>query len=256
MKRIALVTGGTRGIGLGVARALAADGFALALCGVRQEPEVKEVLDELRAPGAEVRYFRADVSSRDDRERLVARVRSSFGRLHVLVNNAGVAPATRADLLETAEDSFDRLVATNLKGPFFLTQTVARWMVEQRQESAGYAAAIVFVTSVSAEAASTDRGEYCVSKAGLAMTARLFALRLAPQGIPVFEVRPGIIRTDMTARVADKYDRRIADGLVPQRRWGEPDDVGRTVAALARGDAPYSTGAVVTVDGGLMIPRL
>jgi NAD(P)-dependent dehydrogenase (short-subunit alcohol dehydrogenase family) len=129
-------------------------------------------------------------------------------------------------------------------------------MVEQRQESAGYAAAIVFVTSVSAEAASTDRGEYCVSKAGLAMTARLFALRLAPQGIPVFEVRPGIIRTDMTARVADKYDRRISDGLVPQRRWGEPDDVGRTVAALARGDAPYSTGAVVTVDGGLMIPRL
>lgn len=255
MKRVALVTGGTRGIGLGVARALAAEGFDLALAGLREEAQVADVLAELRAKGGEVRYFRADIASHADRERLVAGVRSAFGRLHLLVNNAGVAPAVRADLLESGEDSFDRLLGVNLKGPYFLTQAVARFMVEQRQQ-AGYQGAIVFVTSMSAEAASPNRGEYCVSKAGLAMTARLFAVRLAEAGIPVYEVRPGIIRTDMTAAVAEKYDKLIGEGLIPQGRWGEPQDVGRVVAALARGDAAYSTGAVIMVDGGLTIPRL
>jgi NAD(P)-dependent dehydrogenase (short-subunit alcohol dehydrogenase family) len=254
VRRVALVTGGTRGIGLGIARALSAEGFDLALCGVREEPQVSEVLAELGAAG-EVRYFRADVASRQDRERLVAGVRSAFGRLHLLVNNAGVAPAVRADLLDAGEQSFDRLVDVNLKGPYFLTQAVARWMVEQKQQP-GYQGAIVFVTSVSAVAASPNRGEYCVSKAGLAMAARLFAVRLAASGIPVYEVRPGIIRSDMTAGVADKYDRLIGAGVVPQGRWGEPADVGRAVAALARGDAAYSTGAVGVVDGGFSIPRL
>ncbi len=255
MRRVALVTGGARGIGLGVARSLAAEGFDLALCGVREEAQVSGVLAELRATGGEVRYVQADIASREDRARLVASVRAAFGRLNLLVNNAGVAPAVRADLLESGEESFDRLISVNLKGPYFLTQAIARWMMEQKQQ-AGYQGAIVFVTSMSAEAASPNRGEYCVSKAGLAMTARLFAVRLAASGIPVYEVRPGIIRTDMTAGVAEKYDQLIGEGLVPQGRWGEPEDVGRVVTALARGEAAYSTGAVVMVDGGLTIPRL
>ena len=255
MRRVALVTGGSRGIGLGVARCLAAEGFELALCGLREEAQVRPVLDELRVSGGTVRYFQADVAARSDRERLVAEVRTAFGRLHLLVNNAGVAPAVRADLLEAGEESFDRLVGINLKGPYFLTQTVARYMLEQKREP-GWAGAIVFVTSVSAEAASANRGDYCVSKAGLSMAARLFAVRLAASGIPVYEVRPGIIHTDMTANVAEAYDRRIAEGLVPQGRWGEPEDVGRAVAALARGDAAYSTGAVIMVDGGFSVPRL
>jgi len=256
VRRVALVTGGTRGIGLGVARSLAAAGFDLALCGLRDGAQVEGVVAELRAAGSDVRYVRADVASRADREALVAAVRSDFGRLHVLVNNAGVAPAVRADLLEAGEESFDRLVDINLKGPYFLTQAVARYMLEQKEREAGFEGAIVFVTSVSAEAASTNRGDYCVSKAGLAMSARLFALRLAAASIPVYEVRPGIVHTDMTASVKDSYDRRIADGLVPQGRWGEPEDVGRVVAALARGDAAYATGAVIPVDGGFSIPRL
>jgi len=255
VRPVALVTGGTRGIGLATARALAGEGFDLALCGRREEAKVSHVLEEIRARGAEARYFRADIGTSDDRVRLVARVRSSFKRLQLLVNNAGVAPDVRADLLEAGEDSFDRLISINLKGPYFLTQAVARWMIEQKEQP-GYMGAIVFVTSMSAEAASPNRGEYCVSKAGLAMTARLFAVRLAGAAIPVYEVRPGIIRTDMTAAVAGNYDRLIRDGLIPQGRWGEAEDVGRVVAALARGDAPYSTGAVITVDGGLTIPRL
>jgi len=172
------------------------------------------------------------------------------------VNNAGVAPAARADLLDAGEESFERLVRTNLQGPYFLTQAVARWMIEQVRAGGGWSGCVVNVTSVSATVVSTNRGEYCVSKAGLAMAAQLWAVRLAEFAIPVYEVRPGIIRTDMTAGVADKYDRLIAEGLVPQGRWGTPEDVGRVVAALARGDAPYSTGAVLVVDGGLTIPRL
>jgi NAD(P)-dependent dehydrogenase (short-subunit alcohol dehydrogenase family) len=256
MRRVALVTGGTRGIGLGIARALARDGFDLAVCGVREEAEVAPTLAELRSGGAAAHYVRADVGERADRLRLVSEVRERLGRLHLLVNNAGVAPRVRADLLEAEEASFERLVRVNLQGPYFLTQSVARWMLEQKQADPGWSGAVVFVTSCSATMVSTNRGEYCVSKAGLAMAAQLWAARLAEAGIPVYEVRPGIVRTDMTAGVVEKYDRLIAQGVVPQGRWGEPDDVGRVVAALARGDAPYSTGAVVAVDGGLTIPRL
>ena len=256
MRRVALVTGGTRGIGLGIARALAADGFDLALCGVREEAAVAAVLAELSGAGAAARYFRADIGARADRARLVSEVREEFRRLHVLVNNAGIAPAVRADLLEAEEDSFERLLRTNLQGPYFLTQAVARWMIEQKRADGGWSGSVVNVTSTSATVVSTNRGDYCVSKAGLAMAAQLWAVRLAEFAIPVYEVRPGIIRTDMTAGVTDKYDRLIAEGVVPQGRWGTPEDVGRVVAALARGDAPYSTGAVVVVDGGLTIPRL
>jgi NAD(P)-dependent dehydrogenase (short-subunit alcohol dehydrogenase family) len=256
MRRAALVTGGTRGIGLGIARALAGKGFDLAVNGVRDDGAVAGVLAELRALGVEAHYVRADVGVGPERERLVSTVRERLGRLHVLVNNAGVAPSVRTDLLEASEESFDRVLRINLKGPYFLTQSVAQWMAEQKQASDAYTGCIVNVTSISATVASPNRGEYCVSKAGLAMASQLWAVRLAELGIPVFEVRPGIIDTDMTAAVHEKYDALIRAGLVPERRWGTPEDVGRAVAALATGEVPYATGAVLVVDGGLSLPRL
>ena len=251
--RTALVTGGTRGIGLGIARALAADGWHLALCGVRHADDVAAVLDTFDG-GAE--YFRADVGNPADRTRLAAEIAERYSAVNALVNNAGRAPRVRADILEASEDSFEELLRINLQGPYFLTQALARQMAAARQADPSFTASIVFVTSVSAEMASTARGEYCVSKAGLAMAAKLFAVRLAPLGIPVVEVRPGIIATDMTAGVREIYDTRIANGLVPERRWGQPDDIGRAVAALLRGDIPYATGTVVHIDGGLTIPTL
>jgi 3-oxoacyl-[acyl-carrier protein] reductase len=256
VRRTALVTGGTRGIGLGIARALAGKGFDLALNGVRDEGAVATVLGGLRALGGEAHYVRADIGDRSDRARLVATVRERLGRLHVLVNNAGVAPQARADILEAGEESFDRVLGVNLKGPYFLTQSVARWMAEQKDNDDEYAACVVNVTSISATVASPNRGEYCVSKAGLAMASQLWAVRLAALGIPVYEVRPGIIDTDMTAGVRERYDALINAGLVPERRWGTPEDVGRVVAALATGEMPYATGAVLIVDGGLTLPRL
>jgi 3-oxoacyl-[acyl-carrier protein] reductase len=254
--RVALITGGTRGIGLGVARALAKEGWDLALGGVRPDEEVADVLAELTRDGRRAVYVRGDIASAADRGRIVAAIRERFGAVNALVNNAGRAPRVRADLLSASEESFEEVLRANLQGPYFLTQAIARDQAERRRVDAAFVARIVFVTSVSAEMASPNRGEYCVSKAGLAMAARLFAVRLADAGIPVYEVRPGIIATDMTAAVRDAYEQRIADGLVPERRWGEPEDVGRVVAVLLRGDAPYATGTVVHVDGGLSIPRL
>ena len=252
-RRVALVTGGTRGIGLGIARALAAEGWDLALCGVRPAAAVKSVTD---AFDGRAQYFQADIASRADRERLAAAVADRWGAVNALINNAGRAPRVRADILEADEEGFETLVRVNLQGPYFLTQSLARQMLARRASDPGFRSTIVFVTSVSAEMASIARGDYCVTKAGLAMTVRLFATRLAASGIPVYEVRPGIIATDMTAPVHDAYDARIADGLVPERRWGQPEDVGRAVAALVRGDFPYATGSVINVDGGLGIPRL
>jgi len=249
--RTALVTGGTRGIGLGIAQALASNGWRLALCGVRPRDEVRGVLDTLTAAGTEAEYWPADIAKSSDRTRLVDSAFDRFATIDALVNNAGRAPRVRADLLEATEDSFEALLRTNLQGPYFLTQAYAN-----RLASANARGTIVFVTSVSAELASPNRGDYCVSKAGLAMAVKLFALRLAPAGIPVYEIRPGIIATDMTAGVRETYDRRIADGLVPQGSWGQPDDVGRVVAALLNGDLRYATGSVIHVDGGLAIPRL
>jgi NAD(P)-dependent dehydrogenase (short-subunit alcohol dehydrogenase family) len=253
---VAIVTGGTRGIGLGVARALARDGWDLALCGMRAEDAVTGVLEELRSDGARVVYTSLDISRTEDHDRFVTSVQQRWGRINALVNNAGRAPRVRADLLAASRDSFDEVLHTNLRGPYFLTQRVARILVEQRTAGRDVPSAIVFVTSVSATMASVNRGDYCVSKAGLAMAAQLFAARLAEHDVPVYEVRPGIIATDMTAPVKDAYDARIADGLVPARRWGTPDDVGRAVASLLKGDLPYATGSVITIDGGLSIPRL
>jgi 3-oxoacyl-[acyl-carrier protein] reductase len=256
MRRAALVTGGTRGIGLGIARALAGKGFDLAVNGVRDEEAVADVVHDLRALGVEAHYVRGDIGDHGEREALVATVRERLGRLHVLANNAGVAPAVRTDILEASEESFRHVLKVNLEGPYFLTQSVARWMIEQRKASDTYSGCIVNVTSISATVASPSRGEYCVSKAGLAMASQIWAVRLAEVGIPVYEVRPGIIDTDMTANVREKYDALIQAGLVPERRWGTPGDVGRAVAALASGEMPYTTGAVVVVDGGLTLPRL
>ena len=255
---IALVTGGARGIGLGISRALAADGWDLAIGGVRAPNEVADVLTALRSHGGRVHYVAADVGEPRDRRRLVDDVIATLGTPSALVNNAGRAPAVRNDLLEATEASFEELMRTNLQGPYFLTQAVANVMIAE-QKSRGTVPArggIVFITSVSAAMVSPNRGEYCVSKAGLAMAARLFAVRLAEYGIPVFEVRPGIIATDMTAAVKEKYDQRIAEGLIPDARWGTPQDVGAAVAALLRGDVKYATGSVLHVDGGLSIPRL
>jgi 3-oxoacyl-[acyl-carrier protein] reductase len=254
LRPLAVVTGGTRGIGLGIASALVQDGWNLAIAGLRPRDAVERVIGSLADQGGAVHYVQADVGQAADRARLVAEV-ESWGPLTALVNNAGRAPAVRADLLETTEENFEALLRTNLQGPYFLAQAFARAMVAARG-SRPSRMGIVFITSVSAEMASINRGEYCVSKAGLAMAVKLFAARLAPHGIPVYEVRPGIITTDMTAGVKNLYDQRIADGLVPDGRWGTPEDVGSAVAALLRGDVPYATGSVVHIDGGLTIPRL
>ena len=255
-KCVALVTGGSRGIGLGIAEALADSGFDLAINGVRESAEVADVVTSLGKRGAAVHYCQGDVASAAERQAIVDAVRHRFGHLDVLVNNAGVAPAQRADILDATEVSFDRVLSINLKGPYFLTQLVARWMIEQKQADAKFRGEIVNISSVSATEASINRGEYCISKAGIAMATQLWAHRLAEFGIGVYELRPGIIHTDMSASVAEKYDRLIANGLTVENRWGEPEDVGRAVAMLARGDLTYATGNVLNIDGGLTLRRL
>jgi 3-oxoacyl-[acyl-carrier protein] reductase len=255
-KKVALVTGGTRGIGLGIAQQLAQSGFDLAVNGRRAAEQVADTLAALEKLGAKAIYCQADVAHSADRTALVKQVREQFGRLDVLVNNAGVAPDVRADLLEATEESFDRLIAINLRGPYFLTQLVACWMAQQRQADAKFGGMIVNVSSISATVASVNRGDYCISKAGVAMATQLWAARLAEFGIQVYEVRPGVIRTDMTSTVTEKYDKLIAEGLTVEPRWGTPEDVGRAVAVLARGELTYATGNVIMVDGGLTLPRL
>ena len=254
--KVGLVTGGSRGIGLGIARCLVASDFDLAVCGRRSEQEVAGALGELRQAGRRVLYIQADVGRPASRRKLVEAVRSEYGRLDILVNNAGVAPRQRRDILEATEESFDEVMQANLKGPYFLTQACARWMIEQKEVDQSWAGCIVNISSMSALIASVNRGEYCVSKAGLSMATRLWATRLGEFGIPVYEVRPGIIRTDMTAGVTEHYTGLIESGITLERRWGSPEDVGRVVATLARGDLPYSTGQVIAVDGGLTIQRL
>lgn len=255
-EKVAIITGGTRGIGLGIARALAREGYDLMLCGRRAPDEVEPSVAELSRLGVEIGYVRADMARRDDRDRLLEATRERFGRLDVLVNNAGIGPRQRIDILEASEESYDAVLETNLKGPYFLTQSAARWMIEQRRAGDASPKSIHFVSSVSATMVSIRRGEYCISKAGLAMAAQLWAVQLAPHDIPVYEIRPGIIETDMTAGVRAIYDERIEQGMLLQRRWGTPEDVGKAVAMLTRGDLPYSTGQVVMVDGGMTVGRL
>ncbi|MEC3878492.1 3-ketoacyl-ACP reductase [Parapedobacter sp. 10938] len=256
MKKIALVTGGSRGIGLGIARSLAGAGFDLAINGMRDEKDVVLPLEELRQLGADVIYCRGDVGDADARARIIDQVKAHFGQLNVLVNNAGVAPKERKDILEATEESFDDVIRTNLTGPYFLSQAAANWMVEQKVADPAFEASIINISSISATVVSTNRGEYCVGKAGMSMATQLFAARLGEYYIPVYEVRPGVIATDMTAKVTEKYDKLIADGLCVLPRWGLPEDVGKAVAALATGNFPYTTGQVIMVDGAMNIPRL
>ena len=256
MKKITLITGGTRGIGLGTSRALAVEGYDLALNGLRPENEVLGVLDELARLGSEVIYCRGNLADQRERSRVWKQVLDHFGSVNLLVNNAGMAPRERNDVLDTSEESFREVMDVNLSGPFFLSQLVAKHMLEQKQSDPEFSACIVNISSVSATLASANRGEYCISKAGMSMMTQLFAVRLGEYDIPVFEVRPGVIRTDMTAGVSEKYDKMIAEGLTLQRRWGMPEDVGRAVASLARGELAYSTGQVILVDGGMTLGRL
>jgi len=256
MKPIAFITGGSRGIGLGIAEQLAKNGFDLAINGMRPESEVSSVLEHLQTLGAETIYCQGDIASAVAREGILTTVKRHFGRLNILINNAGVAPKVRADILETTEESFDFVIDTNLKGTYFLTQSAANWMIEQKRYSPDYQGCIVNISSISATVASVNRGEYCVAKAGLSMVTQLFAVRLGEFGIPVYEVRPGIIKTDMTAAVTAKYDHLIANGLTVEPRWGFPDDIGRAVAAIAKGDFAYSTGQVFMIDGGITLGRL
>jgi NAD(P)-dependent dehydrogenase (short-subunit alcohol dehydrogenase family) len=258
MNKTALVTGGSRGIGFGIAEGLASDGWDLVINGVRPAELASEALSRLRGRGVRVAYAQGDIGKSEGRLGILNACNefTSGKTVNLLVNNAGVAPRVRTDLLETSEESYDHVVDTNLKGVFFLTQAVARLMVASKQKDPLFAATIVNITSISATVVSVNRGEYCISKAGLSMLSKLFAARLGEHGIPVYEVRPGVVRSDMTAGVAEKYDNLIKSGLFVQPRWGLPDDVGRAVASLARGDLAYSTGQVIMVDGGMTIPRL
>ena len=249
-----LVTGGARGIGAGIVRALAAAGHDVGFCGRGEPAKAEDLLNELRQNhSGKFLYYRCDVSLAEDRAKLLADFTADFGALDVLVNNAGVAPEVRADLLEMTEASFDRVLGINLRGPFFLTQQAAKLMLSQPSDRFR---CIINTGSISADYASISRGEYCLSKAAVAMATKLFAVRLADAGIRVYEVRPGVVHSDMTGVVRAKYDKMIAEGLTLQRRWGEPEDVGKAVAALVSGALGYSTGQVINVDGGLTIERL
>jgi NAD(P)-dependent dehydrogenase (short-subunit alcohol dehydrogenase family) len=223
---------------------------------VRDETAAAEAVESLRALGRKVLYVQADVSIRADRERLVAEMKRHFGRLNVLVNNAGVAPSVRADILEATEESFERLISINLQGPYFLTQAVANWMIEQKQASPAFTGCIINISSISATVASVNRGDYCITKAGVSMATKLFAARLGEYDLPAYEIRPGVIKTDMTSGVTAKYEKLIGEGLMLQARWGVPADVGRAAAMLARGDLSYSTGQVIMVEGGQTVQRL
>jgi len=266
MNPVALITGASRGIGRGIALELAAGGFDLIVNYAGNEAAARQTAADCRARagdgGLQIRaeICQADIGLAGDRERLVAFTLETFGRIDLLVNNAGVAPTVREDLLEAGEDSFDRLMNINVKGPYFLTQRVAREMIRSRSRGVpdedGRRPCIITISSLSAYTASVNRGDYCVSKAALSMLTPLFAARLAEHGIGVHEIRPGIIATDMTGPVKDKYDRLIAGGLTPIQRWGQPEDIGRAVVAIAGGAFPFSTGEVINVDGGFHLRTL
>ena len=255
--KAALITGGARGIGLGVATQLASEGYAIVLTGRTPEEQIKEPINKIKSFGTPVIYINGDVASDESRKAVMQKVDSEFGRLDVLVNNAGVAPRVRMDILATTEESFDFVLDINLKGTFFLSQRVANYMVEEVKQNIGITPIIINVSSISAYTSSTARGEYCISKAGISMITALFADRLAEYGINVYEIRPGIIATEMTAAVKEKYDRLILEeSILPFKRWGTPEDVANAVSVLCSGKLAYSTGEIINVDGGFHIRRL
>jgi 3-oxoacyl-[acyl-carrier protein] reductase len=252
--KVACVTGGARGIGAAIAKTLAAEGFDVAILDVLDATETVAAIEELGPRGLAVS---CDITSADARAAALDTIQHELGRLDILVNNAGVAPNVRADLLDAGEESYDRVMGINLKGPYFLTQAVANWMVAQKSERPDEFLAIVNISSISAYTASPPRGEYCLSKAGISMMTKLYAARLADEGIGVYEIRPGIIATDMTSTVKDKYDKLILEeGITPIRRWGQPEDIAQAVAACARGNFKFSTGEVINVDGGFHLRTL
>ena len=260
---VAIVTGASRGIGKGIAKELASLGYDLVINhfdftteGQPDESRAEQTQKEIKELGAKCESLRCDVSRAEDRSSLIALVKSKFGRCDMLVNNAGVAPLKRRDILEATEESFDRVMGINLKGPYFLTQQVANWMIEQKKQYSDRAFRIVNVGSISAYTSSPARGEYCISKAGVSMCTKLYADRLAEYNIGVFEISPGIIATDMTSAVKGKYDKLIAEGLTPTKRWGTPEDVAKAVGAIAQGRLDFSTGQVINVDGGFHLRRL
>jgi 3-oxoacyl-[acyl-carrier protein] reductase len=261
IKPVALVTGAGRGIGRSIALELAREGFDIAGCDVVYEPENRvsglfEVREAVRAAGGQFLPIPGDVSLLDSHNKILAGALEGFGRVDTLVNNAGIAPEVRTDILHTAPESFDRVMNVNVRGTFFLTQRIVAEMISEKKKDPERTASVIFISSISAYVSSTSRPEYCISKAALSMAARLYADRLADVGINVYEIRPGIIRTDMTEPVREKYDRLILEGLVPQMRWGFPEDVGKAAAALAKGYFPYSTGLILEVSGGMNIRRL
>jgi NAD(P)-dependent dehydrogenase (short-subunit alcohol dehydrogenase family) len=258
-RHAAIVTGASRGIGRGIALALAKSGFNCVINYASNAAAAEEVKGQIESLGGKAHLVQADVSVKADREKLVAEAVKAFGRIDLLVNNAGVAPNVRADILEAGEESFDRLININLKGPYFLTQIVANQMIQQIKSgvSRDFFPRIVNITSISVYTASITRGDYCIAKAGLSMMTQLYAARLAQEGINVYEIRPGVIETDMTGPVKAKYDKLIFEqDLTPIRRWGKPDDVGRAVVAVASDLLPFSTGEVINVDGGFHLRRL
>ena len=257
-KRVALVTGASRGIGRAIAIELGRLGCSVMVNYASNQSAAEETQREVESADAGIRtaICQADISISSDREKLIAETKAQFGRLDFLINNAGIASPKRVDLLNATEESFDKVITVNLKGPYFLSQAAARWMIEQKKNTTDYEPAIINITSISAYAASPERGDYCVSKAGLTMMTKLFAIRLADEGVNVYEIRPGVIETDMTANVKEKYDRLINDGLTPIKRWGTGDDVARAVGAIVSGNLPFSTGEVINVDGGFHLRRL
>jgi 3-oxoacyl-[acyl-carrier protein] reductase len=262
-KPVAIVTGASRGIGKGIAIELAGIGFDIVINhydftkdGKPDETTAKKTLTDIESKGVDCIALRGDVSSDADRKALVKAVKDKFGRCDILVNNAGVAPLKRVDLLEATEESFDRVLNINLKGPYFLTQLVAKWMIEQKKQNPERSYRIVNIGSMSSYTSSPARGEYCISKAGVSMMTMLYADRLAEFGIGVFEIRPGIIETDMTSVVKEKYDKLIAEGITPIKRWGQPEDIAKAVSAIAEAKLDFSTGQVINVDGGFHFRRL
>ena len=256
-KPVAVITGASRGIGRGIAISLAAEGFDIAAVARSIDSEGMEILSvEVEKRGSQFFPIGLDISCTGCQCEVVSNILERYGRIDILVNSAGVAPLQRNDVLNMTEESYDRVMNINLKGPVFFAQKIAKEMIWLKQKIDGYKPTIVFISSVSAQMSTTNRAEYCVSKAGLSMASTVLADRLSSEGILVYEVRPGVIETDMTAKIKDKYDKLIKEGLIPQKRWGLPEDIGRAVASLARGDWSFSTGMVFEISGGLNIHKL
>lgn len=256
MKPVALVTGGSRGIGFGIAKKLAEAGYDLGINGVRPESDAQANLEELKSLGSKVVYLQGNIAEKTDRKSIIEGLKAHFGKIDVLVNNAGVAPRVRCDVLEVTEEDYDHLMNINEKGTFFLTQEIAKWMLDIKAANPAAQISIINITSVSAELASPKRAAYCMSKASLSMLSKTMAVRMAPHGIAVYEIRPGFVDTDMIEKVRETYLTLVQEGATLEPRIGKPEDIGQVVATLVKGDLPYASGQIINVDGGLTIARM